>query len=615
MDEENITLLYWKDGIRILDSKTDKITALCDKQINYPKQFQYLNDRKLLLITEKYNDKSKTSKTLIEIIEKDSCSHKEIDLVLGYISRVHAISDSNFYFSLKDGVYSFSINNNNFKEVLKLDNSASDITSSADGKNIYILVKNNLIYFSSDYGRNWEKILTPFNRIKKIEYFKDNILFAATDKGIARFVHSEWQICEKGIDEVEVNTISFDDKNNLYCGTEMSGVFRKKDSLSEWEKIYDYSNDSLFKVRDALQITVRDSIKKATSKNVTMLKSDYNKIIDIVNLPGNQMLISTVFGLRKSTDNGISWTIKPNPAKQRGPAKKVLLNSQNRIFALYNNNLFSTAIDSYNWEILKPPDDSIFVTDFTIDTNDNVFVSTSNRIDNSYKQECRTYLVKNLEQSWKRLNPIPGNTVINLYSGKYGQTYAVVRHHPYIFDSDSLSWRRIGDLLGYNINYVLRTKDKLYTNSYNETFISDGGIKSEKCFYEGIDIKINKIVEDNDGNIYSATDEGAFILRHKQEIPVSYDTTTPEQIIINPNPVSYDGEIIFYLKTSNKARLLLIDSLGKEYNFLNYNLTSPKGINKVKFNSSTLKPGKYKCRLTDNNKSFEKEFEVIRIEP
>ncbi|MGA2298656.1 MAG: hypothetical protein ABSG15_14005, partial [FCB group bacterium] len=238
-------LSIWDKSILIINGKTGKTITLCDKTVYLPEEMQFLDNGKLLFRTEKYIEKSRTNNYYLEIIDPDSCSHQEIDLGLDYFRLLHETINKKIYFSSKEGLYVLNDDNKSYQQILKMERAPIYVTSSPDGQNIYVVNNTNTIYYSEDFGKNWKELNTSFNKISVVEYFKDNIIFAITEAGVAKYKNSEWHIVNDGIDEVQVNTINFDKDNNLYAGTSGFGVLKKEMGSNEWITIYNGLTDYL----------------------------------------------------------------------------------------------------------------------------------------------------------------------------------------------------------------------------------------------------------------------------------------------------------------------------------------------------------------------------------
>jgi choice-of-anchor A domain-containing protein/uncharacterized repeat protein (TIGR01451 family) len=170
------------------------------------------------------------------------------------------------------------------------------------------------IYKSTDSGKNWLQI----NKDMNVGWvwslcFSNNILFAATEKGVYKLGSSTWSLTN--LKDVDVHAIA-STGNVLYAGTWGSGVFMSNDNGSSWTELG--VGMEVFKVVQGLTVnkngdvfagTVGGGIFKLFKGESKWYKYDCGNNIVWALASNDDALFASAYGggFYRSLDNGSNW--------------------------------------------------------------------------------------------------------------------------------------------------------------------------------------------------------------------------------------------------------------------------------------------------------------------
>ncbi|MGA2297157.1 MAG: T9SS type A sorting domain-containing protein [FCB group bacterium] len=265
-------------------------------------------------------------------------------------------------------------------------------------------------------------------------------VFLSTDDG------SNWKEINNGLRFLDREvTYLFADSSYLFLETKKtysSGYFLSTDNGSNWNNLFKKSDLSDFvnafaRINDTLFIGMMTGLYKSTNKGLDWVQNDIwkNVRINAIIVKGSNIYIGTdTNGIFYSSDNGINWV----PCNEGLTDKRIsaLLINDNNLFAGTRNGVYLSKNNGTNWIAVNEGLSNTDVVSFT-SSETNIFSRTSNGY---------IFYTDDKGKNWKLINEGLKNTQIQTFIAKGDKIFAGTKGTGVLSSSDIGShWLQINN--------------------------------------------------------------------------------------------------------------------------------------------------------------------------
>ncbi len=462
------------------------------------------------------------------------------------------------------------------------------------------------LYYSTNNGLNWEKIeYTVPEKILKERFIFESIvkldssdLMTATEYGI--FFSSDngrsWIDRNQGLTNTGCLSLALKD-DLIFCGTDLTGLFKKKEAESEWINV------------DLFRKTSVTGIGISPSGNIFVGTYDW------VN--------HDIEGVYFSSDNGTTW-IKKNNGMENNYAQQFVFKNDSLIFINSIIGIYYSSNGGESWSRRMNGINSFasWFVELCLDNNGNLLLTTDDGL----------YRSTNDGNDWEDITSnLPERQLMAIEvtkSNKILVSSTGVQHGVYISSDDGKNWNFSNNGLGNSevVSLSMNKSGILFAGSFNDhQQIRESAFMSTDNGANWIDISSGLMSRmtgnfkfSRDGYVY-AFGSGA-VVRSAQPITKIKSINYLPQFTLHqnyPNPISSNKNgststtITFTTREKNIVRIILMDALGRELNVLSNQEYLP-GEHSVIFNTTSLPSGMYFYKMLSGNFVEVKKLVVIR---
>jgi len=478
------------------------------------------------------------------------------------------------YFSQGDGIY------------YSHDGGESWIQSGLPGKTVYSLTigqfgslyagtQDDGVYRSTDNGISWEMINKGLHNenIFRVKMSPANLLFACSesDGGIYRSTNfgDKWEIT--GVTAGSVSNGFIETTGNIFTATR-GGIQKYEPSTEKWSILFSKGmTDIIFKHQSLLFACTSSSVYISTDFGITWEMTNPPGsptlfLLDLALYSDNSLLVGTNGYIRRSTDNGDSWTTIEN------------------------------GLPSY------------WIDNVAVNDEGNIFTAPLDYLCRAETLDSHFVIIKDSVSIPSRNGIAVGSNGLIIFTSGIG----IFRSTDYGDSWVKLSNQNARSIQLFEDNYIvagLRSGQGIMLSSdKGDTWITvNEGLPSDA------DIKWNYI--DSEGYLYTAVDglglykSNSIVTGISEHQPVVIDDYILEQNY--PNPFNATTTIAYSINTPGLVSLKVFDDLGNEVASL-VNLSQTAGYHEVNFNAGNLSSGIYFYTLTSGNFMATKKLVLLK---
>jgi len=406
---------------------------------------------------------------------------------------------------------------------LKIDNINSQV--------IYASVESNGVYKSTDGGSTWSPVGSGVpssgNTAIALNPANTQVLYVGTEKkGVYKSsdAGTSWGASSNGM-SLFVRGLAVDQSTpgNMYAGSLANGVFRTQDGGTNWEYVAGTEGGDIFDVD--VSLTAPSNIMVSTSWGL-MRSTDtgtswhlpgqqtafvHSLIADPVNPDILYLGAVAGTGVLKSSDAGLTWVSRSTGLPAANAISLALDTANNDLYlGLENSTLYKSTNDGNSWtEVLKADTNGHHFTGITVNTvNGDVYAVTDG---------SGVYRSVDSGASWSRLNTGLNSLVATSIAVDGGNVYASVfdgvSSNPgvYRLNTTSLAWGPVSNgLTSSFVNKVIvdaGTASVLYAITESGIFKSTDDASSWQAASTGLGpgvAVISMLIDSNDSSILFA---------------------------------------------------------------------------------------------------------------
>lgn len=505
------------------------------------------------------------------------------------------------------------------------------------------------LWRSSDNGLSWVSANSAFdNATVEVIVQRGNVLYAASDRTVVYSSTDDgltWAATSSGQEPARVLSLVFVDDQTLIAGNEFGFIYRSTDGGASWSIVFsDPVNANIYSlVRTGsgtlLAGTNWDGIYRSTDNGVTWSPSNQGLTnLDVMYMARNskgEIVISTggYGSIRKTTDDGSSWSVIPNPTNGTAP---LAFGPSDVLYISTYYGPFHTSDNGVTWIPDTAGAPRMSATAFAVSpagdialggANGEIYLRKYNETqwtDHSGKAgtshiHCLTYIgtslfmgsngdglyrTKDNGTTFEALTTGMPETIVYFiatnpgdatYAGTFGSVYRSTD------EGDSWNWY-------YNIpngtvtGMAFTTIPKaiiIAIHSSGIRFLLEGSTQWERYNTRLTSLLVTSLFTTASGALIAGT-EGSGLFR-SQSLPVAVERTAyyPEELSLLqnfPNPFRNETMIRYAIPEGMHVRLTIHDALGREVRELR-NGYHARGEYTVTFHGASLQSGPYFIRL------------------
>jgi len=219
----------------------------------------------------------------------------------------------------------------------------------------------NGIYYSTNNASSWTNINGNLPSLSSSGILTDNNTLITAIHGSGIFKTSDngnvWTEINNGINDLNIIKIYKDNSGNYFAGTSTGKVFRSSDQGNSWNHIFISSSanriNSIYSEGNNVVVTSSFGIFFSDNSGITWSERNNNLNIPIINtiiFPGeNQIMAASGTGVQFSDDNGQSWENRSTDLP--GMYVNSLLKTDNNevLASVRNSGIYRTSDNGITW--------------------------------------------------------------------------------------------------------------------------------------------------------------------------------------------------------------------------------------------------------------------------
>jgi photosystem II stability/assembly factor-like uncharacterized protein len=452
---------------------------------------------------------------------------------------------------------------------------------------IYLGTNHGRLYFSPDSGSSWDLLSGHFyiDEITCVMNKNADSIFVGTSPSGVLFTNNHgvsWEYINQDITNLYSTAVLIDSSNRIYLGT-YEGIFRSDSQGENWEAINQGLSKSDFGyLVIALDQSLSGEIFAASYTGISILDKETDTWRNLGGFDCSSLYINDssyiyigVFGtgIYRSTNYGESWEhVYPTDGSFIDRVGAFTENSSQDLFACSSDGILKSTDHGMNWEVIN--------TQLTVYGGSSISCSSGNIL---YAREYSKGVFRSEDSgvTWLLIDDNLGSSnILSLISNTTGQTFLC-------------DWSVSGGVFKITDNLDYWTN---VNNGLTSTEVSCLAFDKNEYLYVGT----------TDGLLFRSNETTTGLSSKVNEVPEYFELKQNY-----PNPFNPSTRIDYYLNTSGKVKLRVIDINGRVVRILIDSFLQA-GKYSVNFSKENLSSGVYFYELSLNGLS--KYNKMILIE-
>jgi len=473
-------------------------------------------------------------------------------------------------------------------------NSAINCIYYAGNGIVYTGTPNLGLYSSTDYGNDWNRLVTPFSSVLAIIKNNLNELIISSESGLWKSSDngSNWIFITGTVQNIKELFIT---SANLFLSGTTHGIYKSINKGSDWlnsgikqATIYDIYTRMPGKIYSiSLMNNMETALWSSTNKGVNWVKvySTGTTLFRVAAFDSN-VYAGTFGNVLRSTNSGLSFQEVYN---SQSICNKIIADSLGNIFAGFDNGFYKSTNSGINWSNVN--NITHIIKDIEIVNQNLMYACGSGKVYKSTDQG----------NNWSMIYNNNGDELVCMSATEDG--HIIINSFRLTRSSDfGNTWQSIGNPFQSTRNFIFDKRNNFYCTLGDEIYKSTNYGTDFELFNDNLPGNNICIGLDTDNYLYVGTDGNSVYKTNSPLTNLSNETIkeTGFSLYQNfPNPFNPSTEIKFEISKKAQVKISVFDILGKEISKL-VNKEFNQGTYTIEFKGDNLASGIYFYKIEVN---------------